>query len=121
MADATQWIELLAGIKTVFEATKAGINLASTLEKYRRDPETIQEADRVSRVFSTYSEAEIQHLIELVEGCRTRFIAQGSGAARAQCLCSVLREAMEGNGGTLPLIDDWENIYQTLGCRRSEG
>jgi len=118
VASPTLIIELLAGIKTVFEATKATIDLARTLEKYRSDPEVIAEANRVSLAFSTYSDEEIQYLVGLIEGCRSRFMEQGSGENRARCLCAVFKEIMAGNGGVLPRIDDWENIHRQLACGR---
>jgi hypothetical protein len=118
MASPQLWLEALAWVKTLFEATKATIDLRETYEKYRADKETLQEAQRVSVAFSTYSDAEVESLLRRLAGCRERFIAQGGGAERAQCVCSVLREAMDGNGGTLPVIDDWQNIYRQLKCSR---
>lgn len=118
MVSPATWLEILAWTKTLFEATKASIDLASTYRKYSNDPETIIEAQRVSVTFSTYSDQEVEALGERIKGCRDRFIAQGGGADRAQCICSVLNQALEGNGGTLPLIDDWQNIYNTLQCQR---
>jgi hypothetical protein len=118
MASPETWLEVLAWVKTLFEATKATIDLRQTYEHYRRDRETISESERVSVQFSSYSDDEVRALGGRVKGCRDRFIAQGSGADRAKCICSVLNEAKIGNGGTLPLIDDWENIYRTLNCAR---
>jgi hypothetical protein len=112
------WLDVLALTKTLFEATKATIDLGSTFEKYRHDRDTIRESQRVSGAFSTYSEPEVESILRRLEGCRDRFISQGSGADRAQCICSVFREVMEGNGGTLPVIDDWENMYRQLKCSR---
>ena len=120
MGTPDQWLKILALLKALFESTKAAINLEQTVEKYRHDRETIQESQRVSSVFSTYSAAEVERIFSLLEGCAKRFIDQGSGAARAKCVCSVLNEVKEGNGGQLPLIDDWENIYRQLGCHRFE-
>jgi hypothetical protein len=119
MASPEIWLEVLAWTKTLFEATTATIDLAATYRKHRQERDTIQEAARVSVVFSTYTEGEVQALSTRLQGCRDRFIKQGSGADRANCICSVLNEAAAGNGGTLPLIDDWQNIYSTLRCARS--
>ncbi len=116
MASPQLWLEVLSWTKTLFEATKATIDLTSTYEKYRKDHETIQESQRASQVFSTYSDAELDSLLRKLKGCRDRFVAQGGGADRARCICSVLHEAAEGNGGKLPYVDDWQNIYQQLGC-----
>jgi hypothetical protein len=116
MASPGTWLEVLAWVKTLFEATKATIDLRETYEHYRHDRETIRESERVSVVFSTFSEEEVRALVERVQGCRDRFILQGGGAERAKCICSVLNEAKAGNGGDLPFIDDWENIYRQLNC-----
>jgi len=62
------------------------------------------------------SDSEIQELISKIEGCRDRFIAQGGGADRARCLCSIFNEIKAGNGGSLPVIDDWLRMYGQLGC-----
>jgi len=120
MASPQLWLEVLSWVKTLFEATKATIDLGTTYEKYRSDKETLREAERVSVQFSTYSDAEAESLLRRLKGCRDRFVSQGGGVERARCICSVLHEAMEGNGGTLPFIDDWQNIYHQLRCSRHE-
>ncbi len=81
-----------------------------------RKPYTIAEAERVSQVFSTYSEPEVQAILERLKACRDRFITEGSGTGRKKCLCSVFKDVIDGNGGKLPHIDDWENIYNQLNC-----
>ena len=119
MASPDVWLEILAWVKTLFELTKSTVDLVDlerTHEKYRRDPETIREAERVSVQFQTFSDAEVKSLLDRIQGCRDRFISQGGGADRARCICSVLNEAKEGNGGELPLIDDWRKIYDQLSC-----
>jgi hypothetical protein len=118
MASPQTWLEILAWVKTLFEATKATIDLRATYEKYVKDKDTIRESERVSHDFSTYSDAEVESMLFRLKGCRDRFVSQGGGAERAKCICSVLQEAMEGNGGTLPRIDDWENIFRRLDCTR---
>lgn len=113
------WLEILSWVKTLFDLTKSTVDLVDlerTHEKYRRDPETIREAQRVSVQFQTFSDAEVKSLLSRIEGCRDRFISQGGGTDRARCICSVLNEAREGNGGELPLIDDWQKIYAQLSC-----
>jgi len=119
MASSHAWLDVLALVKTLFEATKASIDLGKTYAKYRNDRETQQESRRVSVVFSTFSEEEVQALADRLRGCRDRFVEQGSGTDRARCICSVLNEVVAANGGTLPAIDDWQNIYFQLGCART--
>jgi hypothetical protein len=119
MATPEVWLEVLAGTKALFEATKASVDVFAVYRKYREDRDTVREAQRVSVAFSSYSEAEVRALANRLEGCRSRFIAQGGGAERANCVCSVLQKVIEGNGGILPLIDDWRNIYDQLHCGRA--
>jgi hypothetical protein len=90
------------------------------LERYKRHREerdTIAESERASKVFSTYSDRELQALIRKIEGCRDRFISQGSGEDRVRCFCSIFDEIKAGNCGTLPRIDDWQRMYEEL-CKR---
>lgn len=116
MAPAELWLEVLAWTKALFEATKAVIDLDETFKKYKSDRETIAEAQRVSVAYSTFSKAEVESLLRRLRGCRERFIAQGGGMDRARCICNVLNEARDGNGGALPVVDDWQNIYAQLQC-----
>lgn len=116
MASPELWLEVLSLIKALFDAIKFGEDVLGSYQKHRREKETIQESQRVSAAFSTYLEKEVKDILSRLEGCRDRFITQGSGANRARCICSVLNEVMKGNGGRLPLIDDWENIYRQLRC-----
>jgi hypothetical protein len=60
MASPETRLEVLAWVKTLFEATKATIDLRETYEHYRRDRETIRESERVSVDFATFSEEEVR-------------------------------------------------------------
>jgi hypothetical protein len=116
MASPEIWLEVLAWTKALFESTKASVDLVATYQKYRADKATIAESHRASGAYSSYSEEELQSLLDRLQGCRQRFIDQGGGLDRARCICSVLNEAQDGNGGTLPDVDDWQNIYSQLRC-----
>jgi hypothetical protein len=120
MASFHAWLEVLSWIKALVDATTLRADLQKAYEQHRQEKDTIAEARRVSQTFSTYSEEEVEALLKLLKACRDRFIAQGGGAERARCICSVLNEAMEGNGGKLPRIDDWERYYRELKCSRFE-
>jgi hypothetical protein len=114
MATPLLWLEALAGLKALYDLVQGGVDYAAGLRKHREESHTIAESQRASTVFSTYSDGEIAELIKKIEGCRDRFIAQGSGADRARCLCSIFREISDGNGGVLPVIDDWQRMYGQL-------
>jgi hypothetical protein len=116
MASPELWLEVLSLTKALFDAVKSGADVIESYRKHRAEKETIQESQRVSATFSTYSEGELKAILARLEQCRDRFIKQGGGTDRARCVCSVLDEVKNGNGGQLPRIDDWENMYRQLGC-----
>jgi ribosomal 50S subunit-associated protein YjgA (DUF615 family) len=116
MASPDLWLEVLSLTKALFEAIKSGADVFESYRRHRQEQETIQESRRVSAIYSTYSDAEVSAMLSRLEQCRDRFIEQGGGTDRARCMCSVLNQVKDGNGGHLPLIDDWENIYRQLGC-----
>ena len=118
MAGPLLWLEALAGFKALYDLVKSGADYAKSYQMHRQESATIAESQRVSEAYSTYSDREIQELIRKVEGCRDRFIKQGSGADRARCLCSIFNEIRDGNGGKLPAIDDWRRMYNELNCGR---
>jgi hypothetical protein len=117
MASPQTWLEALATTKAVFESIKSGIDFLSALKRYRADPATIQESQRVSKVFSTFSDGEVAAITKRLEECRKRFAAEGSGHQRTACFCSVFNDLKDGNGG-IPPIDDWENMFRQLCGRR---
>jgi hypothetical protein len=62
MASPDAWLTALSTAKAVFESIKSGVDFLSALKKYRADPATVQESRRASRVFSTFSEAEVESI-----------------------------------------------------------
>ncbi len=118
MASFHVWLEVLSYVKALFEAITLGADVREQYEKHRSERDTIAEAERASQVFSTFSEQEVQAILDRLKACMDRFAKEGSGAARQRCLCNVFKDVIEGNGGTLPRIDDWENIYRQLNCPR---
>lgn len=116
MASFQTWLELLSYAKALYEAIRFGLDLSQQYEKHRNEKDTIAEARRVSEVYSTYSEEEIQAIFARLRACQDRFIREGDGGARQRCYCQVFRDVIEGNGGTLPTIDDWQNIYRQMNC-----
>ena len=119
MASFQTWLEVLSWTKALFEAIVLGADLRKSYEQHRQEKDTIAEADRVSHVFSTYSEDEVRAILKRLEDCRDRFIKEGSGPARQRCLCNVFKDVIAGNGGRLPQIDDWERFYRELNCSKA--
>ena len=116
MASVLVWLEAIAGIHALYDAITTGVDYAMAFERRRRDPQMLAEAERAQIQFSTYSDEEIKEISRRIEGCRKRFIEQGSGKDRSRCLCSVLNEIRDGNGGALPPIDNWPDMYDQLRC-----
>lgn len=78
------------------------------------EPVNLQRANLLA---STFSEDELDAIRDRIGGCRRRFIHEGDGAQRKKCLCSVLTDVKDGNGGHIP-DDEWERMYEQLGCGR---
>jgi hypothetical protein len=116
MADVLLWLEALAGLKALFDLTEGAGDYFSRYTAHKREQATVREARRAAQTLSTYSDDEVWAIIRRIEGCRDRFIEQGSGRERSRCICSVLNEIAEGNGGIVPIIDHWREMYDQLGC-----
>lgn len=116
MASPELWLEVLSLTKALFDTIKSGEDVFASYRRHRAESDTIQESRRVSVVYSTYTDDELRAIESRLKGCRDRFITQGGGKERTSCVCSVLNEVKAGNGGRLPIIDDWEDIYRQLGC-----
>jgi hypothetical protein len=116
MATPDQWLSLLSTVKAVFDSVTAGLDLTTAYEKHRTERDTIAESRRVSVAYSTYSPEAITSIEKRFRECEARFILEGSGEGRVRCFCSVFKDVIDGNGGVLPLIDDWERIYEQLHC-----
>jgi len=116
MANALLWLEALAGLKALYDLASGVPDYVASYLRHKEDQATIAESRRASEIFSTYSDAELEAIIKRIQGCRDRFIEQGSGLDRARCLCSIFKEIMDGNGGRLPKVDAWERMYEQLKC-----
>jgi len=116
MASLFLWLEALAGLKALYDLTQGAVDYADRYHAHIRERDTLAEARRISVDFSTFSDKEVQAIIRRIAGCRDRFIAQGGGEDRARCLCSIFRKISDGNGGVLPRVDDWQNMFRQLNC-----
>lgn len=90
----------------------SGKSTESTVPSGTRSAKPIASA----RSFQRIRIKRLESILNRLKACRDRFITEGSGPARRQCLCSVFKDIIEGNGGRLPRIDDWERIYRELNC-----
>ena len=105
----------IAGIfSAIATAAQLGISYHAALEKVDRK-EIEQQAKLLA---STYSDDELRSIHERIQSCRDRFIHEGDGGKRVQCMCSVLEDAIIGNGGTAP-IPEWAKMFRQLCNGRS--
>lgn len=110
------WEGLAAVISAMIDVVRLGRDAyADFLSQRREDPDLGAKANGLAAALGTYSEDEVAAIIERIERCRRRFVAEGSGAARKRCICSVLRDVRDGNGGTLP-NEEWEAAWRQLRC-----
>jgi hypothetical protein len=116
LASPQIWLQLLATIKAVAESVTSTIDVGTNINRYLSDSETIQESRRISRVFSTYSDDEVNAIARRLDECRRRFIAEGDGEQRRKCMCNALTDLKAGNGGQLPHADHWYEYWEQLRC-----
>lgn len=96
-------------ISTIAAAAQFGISYRQAETKIDR-----KEIERQAKVLtSTYNDAELTALHERIQTCRDTFINEGSGKQRVRCMCSVLENAIVGNGG-IPPLPEWEFLYLKL-------
>lgn len=103
-------VSAMADVYTVGRAT-----FSEYLERRRAAPNFAAKGQALRTALSTFSDAEVEAIKARIEGCRERFIREGSGASRKVCLCSVLSDVRSGNGGTIP-DPEWATAYEMLGC-----
>src|SRR2546425_5637822 len=100
------WASLAAIISAMIDVVQfGGQTFQAFLKKRREDPKLPERARALEAALSTYSEEEIQAIIDRINACVARFMAEGSGKNRQKCLCSVLRDVKDGNGGTIPDLE----------------
>lgn len=80
-----------------------------------RAPDFEARGKQLQHALQTYSDDEIAAIKERLAHCAAQFIAEGNGKARRTCLCSVLTNVKDGNGGELP-FPDWEDLYRQMKC-----
>jgi hypothetical protein len=114
MLTLEQFAELSAIVSAMADVYLVGRDTYAVFFARRRAaPDFVDKGRVLQRIYSTYSDSEIEAIRKRIENCRDRFIAEGSGEARRTCLCRVLSDVKAGNGGNIP-VPDWANIYKQL-------
>jgi hypothetical protein len=109
-------LKLAAQVASIASAMFNAIRFSESLAHWLHKPTDRAKIDKQAKLLaSTYSNAELKALRDRIQGCEDRFIREGNGLARKRCMCSVLQDAKDGNGGNAPL-PDWEEMYGALGC-----
>lgn len=111
MADLQLAAQVASIASAVFNAIRFGESVSDWLS--RADLKKI-EAQAVV-LANTYSNSELESIRDRLEACRRRFEREGDGAQRVRCVCSVLHDARDGNGGSFP-ISEWKEAFSILGC-----
>lgn len=110
------WAEIAAMISALTDVITIGKETYQTYYNRRKsDPATQRQALLLS---NTFSDDEIESIKTRIKRCRDRFINEGSGEQRATCICSVLKDVKDGNGGHIP-DEDWERSYEQLRCDKN--
>ena len=113
MPDLSVYVQVATIVSALAKALDTGLDYFQALKDVESDPIKLRE-DAVA-LQNTYDESEIGAISGRIQGCRDRFLEEGHGENRVRCLCSVLRDASAGNGGTMP-IDDWQKMFEKLRC-----
>jgi hypothetical protein len=113
---AIDWGTTAAIISAMIDVIQLGREtFSSYFAKYKSDPETQAKGAALEKALSTYTPEEIDAILARIGACRERFIDEGAGKNRQRCLCSVLKDVKDGNGGTIP-DPQWNDYYNILGC-----
>ena len=118
MLPLSTYAEIAAIVSAMVDVYKTGRDAFQEFYATRAaSPDIENQAEILRQAMSTYSDAEVKAIINRLESCRQRFIAEGSGPQRKTCLCSVLTDVKDGNGGEMPGgFPDWEQMFDTLQC-----
>src|SRR5262245_23313439 len=97
----TDWASIAAIVSAMCDVISTGRDTFQAFYESRRtSPDILQQAATLRQAMSTYSDEEVEAIRERLQGCRDRFVEEGSGQQRKRCLCSVLRDVKDGNGAT---------------------
>jgi hypothetical protein len=113
------WLDVLSWVKTLFDLTKSTVDLVDLERTHRNTAAILKQSGRLSASASNFrrfprlrsSRYWIESRVAVIGSSHKEAVPIVHGSIR-----SVLNGAREGNGGKLPLIDDWRKIYDQLAC-----
>ena len=123
MADLLLWLETIATVKAIWEITKDIPTRFASLDEaivyYKNDPQTREDAEQaILKYRNTYPDDVIKDIGERLRRCDDRFKETNDGDDRVRCVCTVLRNTAKGNGGHMPDISNWPEIFDQLNCKK---
>ncbi|WP_444905047.1 hypothetical protein ACJJIU_10150 [Microbulbifer sp. CnH-101-E] len=106
-------INLAVQVATIVSAITSSIQLGVSYLQAEKKVDK-KEMERQAKILvSTYDDNELASLHDRIKTCRDRFVNEGSGTQRVKCMCSVLKDAITGNGD-IPPLPEWGRMYNQL-------
>jgi hypothetical protein len=110
---ASQIAAIISAMADVYSVGKE--SFSQYLERRQKAKDYVSRGEILQKALSSYDDDEIDAINERIRSCKDRFIREGSGQNRKKCLCSVLTDVKDGNGGDFP-FPEWDRLYRQLGC-----
>ncbi len=110
---ASQIAATISAMADVYSLGKE--SFSQYLDRRQKSKEYNARGEILQKALSSYGDDEIDAIDERIRACKDRFIREGSGQNRKKCLCSVLTDVRDGNGGSFP-FPQWRSLYKQLGC-----
>lgn len=104
---------LVQSIDQSVEALERGVSFNEIEAPVSRVSVTHIIAAKIS--LGTYSDEEVREIHRRLENCKKQFIHTFDGDDRTRCICYILTQVKNGNGGTIP-DPDWQATYDQLNC-----
>jgi hypothetical protein len=108
------WIEVIAGVRSLYELVHGKTDFYSTFRMHKQL--VLDHAERAQVCHSHYSADDLSNLANKIEACRELMLHFGKAGDRYPWLCALFREIAECGDGTLPDIDEWPRLFDRLGC-----
>ena len=111
-----EWAAIAATISAMADVYRIGKETFQVYFDRRINASDINEKARAVKIaFNTYSDEEMEAIRNRIKNCQNHFITESSGEQRRKCLCSVLSDVKDGNGGSIP-DQEWQESYVQLNC-----
>ena len=113
LENASQIAAIVSAMADVYSLGKA--TFSQFLIQREKAKDYVARGEALQKALSSYDNDEIEAINRRIRSCKDRFIREGSGQSRKTCLCSVLTDVKDGNGGEFP-FPEWRIWYKQIGC-----